>query len=313
MGDEAWVLADRGPERSLGGALAWALRRGATGLNVVADDATGLLARRAERLTFPVRVWFPVGRDLLPAVLVPLVPPPAAPAAHLELAPLIEEGGAVVNVEHGVVFGEVRGLEVCRVVDEPTTGSFAELGDVGTPPGAIDDRALAERTARRDHDGVALEVGVGANDREAFQLLHGDVPTVEALAAVVRTVVAHRSSAAPQHPLNRLARERFLRWRIEQEPGLVGLTSLRPGEPPTPRPNLRDPVPCVARGTDPTGREIDIVCSSGVDLDLVPFVADVQAGTQGAVRVVLPRRDRVRLTEELAALLREPVELVAID
>ena len=50
-------------------------------------------------------------------------------------------------VEHGVVTGEVRGLEVCRVVDDRTTG-----------------------------DGVRLEVGVGAHDREAFAIIHGDVP-----------------------------------------------------------------------------------------------------------------------------------------
>ena len=41
----------------------------------------------------------------------------AAPAEHLAFVADIEAAGAAVVVEHGVVTGEVRGLEVCRVVD----------------------------------------------------------------------------------------------------------------------------------------------------------------------------------------------------
>ena len=310
--DEAWVLADRAPARALGGALAWAVRRGATALHVIAEDATGLLARRAEQLDLPVTIWFAVDRALLPAVVEPLSPPPPARADHLALAPLIEQAGAAVVVEHGVVFGEVRGLEVCRVVDEPTTGHVAEIGDALLAPALLDADALAERAARAPV-GVMLEVGVGANDREAFQLLHGDVPTLEALSGVVASVHAHRTPGAPHHPLNRLARERYLRWRIEQQPDLVGLAHVERAEPPVPRPNLRDPVPCVARGADAAGSPIALVCSTGVDLDLIPYVADVQRGDAGLVRVVLPTRDLVPLTQELAGLLRGPVELVAVD
>ncbi len=312
VGGEAWVLAERAPARSLGAALAWALRRGATSLHVVAGGATGLLARRAERLAFPIHVWSAEDRTLLPAGPEPLSPPPAAAPDHLTLAPLIEAAGATVTVEHGVVSGEVRGLEVCRVVDQPTTGSFAELSDALVSPTAVDPDALAERLARRDASGVVLEVGVGANDREAFQLLHGDRPTVEALRGVVGTVAAHRSVDAPRHPLNRLAPERFLRWRIERDPGSIGLRSLVPDEPPVPRPNLRDPVPCVAVGADPDGERVTVVCSAGVDVDLVPYVADVQHRHAGRLLVVLPARDRVPITRDLSELLHDPVELVTV-
>ena len=60
----AWVLIDGAADRSLGGALAWALRQGATSLHLVADADTGLLARRAERLRLPVSVWFAQERTL---------------------------------------------------------------------------------------------------------------------------------------------------------------------------------------------------------------------------------------------------------
>ncbi len=292
----AWVLVDGPAARSLGAALAWSVRRGATALQLVAEHDTGLLARRAQRLAFPVTVWYPQDRMLLPVVPEPLVEPPAALPEHLELVGVIEAAGATANVEHGVVVGEVRGLEVCRVVDQPTVGHFAELGDIDIAPPAD---AAAD-------DGVLLEVGVGANDREAFRLLHGDIPTVEALAAVVDSVLAHRSPDAPQHPLNRLGQERYLRWRLEQDPELVDMAAVSPAQPPQPRPNLKDPIPCVARAVGADGRETTVVCSVGVDVDLVGFVADVQEMADTPVVVALRERDAVRITRELLALLATP-------
>jgi len=301
----AWVLIDGPATRSLGGALAWAVRHEATELHVIATADTGTLARRAERFAFPISVWFAQGRTLLPAVGEPLIEPRSPSAEHLDVSELIEAAGAVRNIEHGVVFGEVRGLEVCRVVDEPTIGHIAELGDVGLDAGGGFMPSLPM--------GVQLEVGVGANDREAFRLIHGEIPTIEALASVVDAVSTHRSIEARQHPLNRLGQERFLRWRLEQDPSLVGLTSVVAAEPPSPRPNLKDPIPCVASGLGREGTSITIVCSVGVDLDLVGFVADVQTRSPGPVMVVLPTRDLMPITRELLGLLADPVEVVAVD
>ncbi len=296
-GDSGWVLVDGPADRALGPALAWAIRRGARELHVVADTETGMLARRAQQLQFSVSIWFAEGRSLLPAVAEPLPAADAPSAEHLALVEVIEAAGARPNVEHGVVFGEVFGLEVCRVVDEPTTGHIAELGE-------IDVVALADQ---RGTGGVSLEVGVGANDREAFRLLHGDLPTVEALASVVDAVSTHRSPLAPQHPLNRLGQERYLRWQLEVDPSLVDMVDVVAAAPPLPRPNLKDPIACVAIGTDADGVAYTIVCSVGVDVDLVGFVADVQIADPRPVIVVLRERDRVPITEDLLALLTRPV------
>ncbi|MGH9133494.1 MAG: hypothetical protein ACRDZZ_06125, partial [Ilumatobacteraceae bacterium] len=205
VGSSAWVLLATDPERRLGSALAWAIRHDADELHVIAEAGTGVLARRAGEFAFPIDVWHADGRCLLAALAEPIVASPPPDPEHLRLADLIVEGGAIPVVEHGVVFGEVRGLEVCRVVDDPVLGT------------------------------VRLEVGVGAPDREAFQIIHGDLPPVEALAGVVDAVVTHRDPDAPQHPLNRLARERLLRWRLEQDPGRVGAARLEPAQPPVPR------------------------------------------------------------------------------
>ena len=291
--DEAWVYLDDEPTARLGAALAWTIRSGAAALHVVAEQGTGVLARRAEQFSLPISVWHAVERSLFPAVPEPIRPPAPVPDAHEALRQRIVEGGAEPVVEHGVLVGEVHGLEVCRVVDDPFTGS------------------------------TRLEVGVGAHDREAFQMIHGDIPTVESLARISDAVARHRVPGAPQHPLNRLAAERLIRWRLEQQPELVGARRLAASSPPVPRTNLKDPVPCVATGEGVDGETVVVVCASGVDLDLIPFAADArraaeEAASPGVGRgirlvVAIPSRDRVRVIDELAGLLREPVEFAAVD
>ncbi|MEO7397198.1 MAG: hypothetical protein ABIW84_01405, partial [Ilumatobacteraceae bacterium] len=159
----AWVFVDEFPERGLGAALAWFRRQhDATSLAIIVEAASGVLARRARLFSAPISVWHAVDRILVPAVDAPYPPASAVDPAHEALRPLILEGGAEPLVEHGVLTGEVRGLEVCRAVTDATTGE------------------------------VRLEVGVGAHDREAFLMLHGARPTVEALADVVDGVAVHR-------------------------------------------------------------------------------------------------------------------------
>ena len=183
----AWVLVDGDAERSLGQALAWALRHGATSLDLIAETHTGLLARRAER--FSSRSWSGIRSNARCCRRWPSrCRPRPRPSAHLEMSDVIEGAGATLTVEHGVVTGEVRGLEVCRVVDRPTSGYFDEL-DGGEP---ISSMSRRPPTSTRPN-GVIVEVGVGGPDREAFRIIHGDLPTVTALAEVVSTVTGHRS------------------------------------------------------------------------------------------------------------------------
>ena len=282
------MLVENDPARGLGPTLAWSRRQHVRGLHLLADRDTGLLARRAAAFSIPISVWQVDGRELRPAVAEPLAPPAVPAPEHLALVPTIEAGGASPVVEHGVVTGEVRGLEVCRVVDDATGGP------------------------------VRLEVGVGVHDREAFALIHGDVPTVEALAGVVQAVTRHRGGEAADHPLDRLAPERLLRWRLEQDPNVIGLASLAPAEPPVPRPTIKERAPCTALGRRPDGSAVVVVCSVGVDLDVIPYAADARRLGEdgpgvggGTTIVVLPPRDLVPMTAELAGLLGQAVALVS--
>jgi hypothetical protein len=286
----AWVLLDDRPGSRLGAALAWAVRSAATQLHVIADEATGTLARRAIEFAYPVSVWHAEGRGLWPAVAEPLTLSVDPPIHHRQFRQAIVDAGADPVEEHGVLAGEVHGLEVSRVVDDPYLGT------------------------------TRLEVGVGVHDRQAFAMLHGDEPAPEALARVVEVVRRHRQPGADQHPLNRLARERLLRWQALQSPALVGAAELLPVPPPVVRANLKDPVPAVAAGTDQSGVPLVAVFSTGVDLDLVPFAADARLAVEAALGggrrrllVVTPARDQLPVTSELAAMLRRPAVLIALD
>jgi hypothetical protein len=283
-GGTAWTfladLPDRGPDRQLGGALAWAVRNAAARVHVVAESGTGVLARRAPGFTLPIRVSHLEGRTLVEALAEALPEPGVTDESHRAFVDLIVEGGASPVEELGVVAGEVDGLEVCRVVTDAFTGE------------------------------VRLEVGVGAHDRETFQMLHGARPKVEALADVVRAVAQHRRDGAPQHPLNQLAASRRLRARLLAHPDLVDAAALVVIDPPIPRANVKDQVPCAA--IEP-GTGLLVVCTTGIDLDVVPWAVDAIARHRAERCIIAaPARDVIDVQERLAAIVRVPTRFVAV-
>jgi hypothetical protein len=285
-GDGVWVLIDHDPARGLGGAVVWARRQSAEGhVHVVVDDRSvaEVLTRRALAFACPISVWWADERTLRPVAPAPFPEPRDVEPRLLGLAADIMAAGADVAIEHGVLAGEVRGLEVCRAVLDPYL------------------------------DVVRLEVGVGVHDREAFQMLHGDRPTIDSLRTIVDVVRSHRQPGATPHPLNRLMAERTLRDRVITEPSLVGAATLMIADPPVERTNLKDVVPCVATGLDPAGEPMVVVCSTGVDLDVVPFAADARGYHGGRLVIAVPTRDAYPATRTLMGLLREPAELVTLS
>lgn len=277
-----WVLVGERPERSLGGALAWAGKAGAGELHVLAEEGTGLLARRAALFATPPGVWRVDGRTVEPADPAPAdVDAGLAPDVAAFVA-MIDAAGADPVVEHGILRAEVLGLEVARVV--------------------------------ADHEGTRLEVGVGAFDREAHRMVHGDQPTAQALAAAVAAVRDVRRPDAPTHQVNQLAGERWMRSILVRRPELVGAASLAPAQSPVVRTDLRQLAPAPATGVDLDGRPLVVVCSTGIDVDLVPAAADARLSDRRGARLilVLPEVDDHPLTRTLAASLADPAGVVAL-
>ena len=287
----AWVFVDDQPTRGLGPALLWALKENCARLNVLAESGTGVIARRAAELNFPVAVWHVDERALIPAVAEPFAEPATVDPHHASFLPLIAEGGATPLIEHGIVTGEVLGLEVCRAVNDPVTGS------------------------------ARLEVGMGAHDREAFALLHGDKPTVSALSDVVENVKRHRRPGALAHPFNRIAPERLLRCLALDSPALVNTDVLEPCDPPVVRTNVLDIVPCVARGKSHGSAVFDtvVVFTSGADPDIVPFALDSRAftdqvhGTSSSLFIAMPESHVTPTNRRALELARRGAKFVAIS
>jgi hypothetical protein len=289
-----FVLLEDDPARSLGRALVWGRRSHISDLHVVVDaspgsdsdsdsepDAAGVLARRSGWFRNPPTVWRMHDLEAERAVAAPF-PPAVVPSPEAELfGALMAESGLDVVLEHGVLRGEIAGLEVARVDDEPAGPA-------------------------------RLRVGVGRSDQDAAAVYPADRSDAESLIKARDHVRAHRGSASSMHPLNRLQPERLLRHRLLAAPEVVGATRFAPAAPVLARRNLKEPAPAVAVGADDQGRPVVAVCVWGIDLDAVAAAADARAlyAPDGRLALVLAGRDRHPVLVALAEELADPAELV---
>ena len=289
--DVAWVYVTGRHERSLGPALMWALRNNVNALKLFSSESAGDLARIATHFDFVIEVFEVDAAGVASVAMPKIVEKIEVSVADEMFAEFIKSAGADVVREHGVISGEVCGLEVCRVVRATDSGEFGGAGE------------------------SELEIGVGAHDRETFKLLHGRTATIESLRKVIAEVAARRAVGAQVHPLNRLARERLLRHYVCQSPQLVGAKSLQVAEPPIVRTNLKDVVPCCAVGMSLTGEKMVVIFNVGVDPDVVSFGADARGQINGSAELIfaMPTRDIVPAVERVAQMLRRPARFVGVD
>lgn len=283
-GATVWVLLGPDADRSLGAALAWARRHGSEAVHVVVDDAeaAGLLARRAAFFAPAPTVWRADGVELVavePAPVPPLRPVPG----DADLRSLLREAGLSVVEEDGVVLGELLGLEVGRIT----------AGDAGPE----------------------LGVGVGRFDREMGELAQADMAPADRLHRAVEIVARYRRPGAPPHPLNQLVPERWMRAALVADPSRIGVAALRPVPSAVGRNNLKETAVASAVGIDTAGEPVVVSCSTGVDLELVPAAADDRAARAPGARLILvvPARDALPLTRDLAARLVSPAGVVGLD
>lgn len=284
-GATGWVLPGERARASIGPALAWARQAGVDALHVVVDDdvAAGTVARQAAAVASVPVVWQVDGAELVPAVPAP-IPVPAPPPSAPDLEAQMVEAGLELVAGDGVLLGEVLGLEVARILP----------GGDGEP---------------------VLEVGIGRFDREVGEMTHGHLSPEERLARVVTIVAGERRPGAPPHPLNQLVPERWLRSSLVTEPSLVSAATLRPVPSVRERENLLAVGRATAVGHDASGEPVVVVCSTGVDLDLVPGAADDRDLHAPGARLILalPARDALPVTQALAERLALPAEVVSVD
>jgi hypothetical protein len=300
------VLVDDADPAALGPALVWSARHGGGALHVVVDDraagdrdaaaqvagpdgrsdapASGVIARRAAAWADPPKVWRVEGRTLVAADPAPIPPRPALDDAVLRFVEVLRAHDVEPLVEDGTLIGEVLGLEVARVV--PDTG-----------------------------DGWRLEVGVGRHDRMArAEMAPGELPG-DALDQVAALVRARRRPGAARHPANTLALARWLRAAVVAAPDLAGAADLQAVAAPLPPSARRRLSAAAALGVDADGAPVVVVCSVGVDIDVVPTAADARvlhAGPDARLRIVVPEGDDYPVTRRLAGALAAPAEVVTV-
>ena len=281
-GGVAFALGEDEPARILGPALAWARKAGATELHLLASDHAGALARRARHFSLPVTVWAISGTELSRADVEPLAPEPELDPHVEAFVPLLERAGAEAIVEDGVLRGELLGLEVARVV--------------------VDDK------------GPHLEVGVGRHDREAHRELH-QAQGLDELFEVIRIVAEHRRPGSIGHDAYQLAPERWLRCVVAARPELVGAApGLTPAPAPIRRTDLRHSAPAPLRGVTIDGRPLLVVCSVGLDLDVMSGAADAYDadGREPELVLCIPAPDAYPAVRDLASLHVPPARVVTV-
>lgn len=329
--DRVAVLIGRPSRRSLGPALSWAAKRfdgadnaqalarvdlvldptvpvdehpvdhdpGLAGSSPAADDRFGLeggdartvgaqLARIGGLFRPDVRVWVVEGTDVVEVTAAPAPDVPAAPGVEAdELVELLRDVGLEPCAEPGMILGEVAGLEVARITVT---------------------------------DGVpSLAIGVGRFDQELSAVAQSDLSRRDALeraADLVRLArtMGNTAHANATHPMARLARERWLRTSLIADPGVIGAAELAALPGLWVRRGLRASAPAAAVGNDVDGRALIVVCSTGVDTDLVPAALELAAQTDASARLVLalPPNDIVPSTRRVAALALTEPEIVAV-
>lgn len=281
---ESWVLIDDGEVARFGPALALCVQAGAHArVHLLVEESVpgtaGVISRRAAAFSNDIDVWSVHGRSL-----ENVEPSDARPVAETDapadIVHLLEEHGVEPVSEHGVLRGEVLGLEVARVV-------------CGT-----------------------LMVGVGRHDRDARSEMRPGEDPGAALDSAVEAVRRWRRGGVARHPANTLARARWLRSVVCSRPSTVGAVAMTPVAPPLPWFDLAEAGAAPCTGTDASGAELIAVCSTGVDLDLVPTAADSRLlyGSSPRTRLLLvvPEGDDVPVTRRLAGMLASPADVITV-
>ena len=284
---EGMAYCQTADARGVGPLVRWGLSHQANRLTIVAEaDVAPDVARRADLLDLDIPVWSAAGPEVVPAVAGAVLTPPELPMSHRRYASVITEAGARAIDDHGMLVAEVAGLEVARVVDGDDLSIVADGAGTthrnGTPPGP------------------QLAVGVGQADRELQDYIHGHLDDDANLRRAIAAVVQHRKPGSAVHPLTRVARQRWLRSILLDDPSLIGLDELDPIVPLRPRTTVLGDEPSAAAGSGAI-----VVCSVGVDLDLLPEAVDYRDrdDPDAELIVVVPERDRQLVAGPMAELI----------
>ncbi len=279
--DCCWLLAeDEEPQLVLGKGIFLLIRNPGLELRVIFEDkeAAGIAARQATGLNAEIKIMYFYDGELIQVApfAFPDLAVPTPPLKDFEV--MCQNAGVSTICENGIWKGEILGLEVVRINE----------GDI--------------------------QVGVGRFDREAGELLNNGKSQIEQLMAAADQVRSQRTAEAGAHPLATLSREKWLRHELISDPEIIGLLELEPIDPVHAQKNLKGFFPAAAIGKSKEKEKVLCVCSVGVDIGLIPLVAELASlHKPEQIFIVLPPQDLLPLIEEASHLLDAPSTLIGVE
>jgi len=279
-GAEPWAHFITEFDRGLGAILLLADRSGATKVSIYSDSPLRALTRQAACFDFEIETMTLVGREPVPSESAPPeLEVPTPDVAVLALSGTDVDGVRTVT-EHGEAVAEVAGLEIAR--------------------------------ASVDNGELRVRVGVGSIDQDLAEMMVPGVASIDRIRAAATLVRQHRRPDAPPHPLQRVAPERWLRHRLVDKPQRWGFADLKPVSLLAPRVGLRLNALAAALGSRPDGSPALVVCSVGVNPELVPLAADLRQARHPDAELVLatPGPDLHAAIVRQANRLTTPVTLL---
>jgi len=245
-------------------------------INIILDEPESLLLHQATGLLSEFTFWVIDEDELIPH-------PKSETEEELEnlevnptIASLLQTNGCDVVRDHGVTKGVIKGLEVARIVE----GSDNESN---------------------------IQIGVGHYDQEAHKLVDRKESPSEKLARVASEVLQYRNKEAQPHPLNRIARPKWLISEIITSPEILGIEEARHLSAPDTTKAITETTPAAALGT--VGNKVVLIIASvGVDLKAVPIAAGLSTTTEpDEIWMVLPEKDKHPALMRQAEHLKTPV------
>ena len=256
-------------------AISLALATDETDINLVVDASDHLLLEQTMGLATKHRLWVVEGNKLVPHPELKLEERHAPQPLNPTIASLLETNGCEIVQENGMTKGEIKGLEVARVVE----GSEGES---------------------------ALQVGVGIYDQEAHKLVDGNESTEEKLSRVVSEVLHYRNKQARPHPLNRVSRPKWLISELVNSPENSGLEEVRRLPVATESKAITETTPAAALARAENTKVL-IVASVGVDLNAIPIASGLSVSTQAdEIWMIQSERDKYPVLERQAKHLKVP-------
>ena len=251
-------------------------------LNLVLDDEDAQIAQQVLGLKTNCTLWTVHKDSLSKHSLIDPLQISTEISASNEILEILERNNCDVLTEHGILKAYVKGLEVAQVLEDEN-----KVGH--------------------------LQVGVGIYDQEAHKLVDRSTQIDTKLQEIIDEVLKYRNKESIPHPLNRLARGKWLIHELTETHKEYGLENFQQIPSPIGSTKISENFPAFA--TARAGSSL-ILCVSyaGADLKAVTAAAQLLPATSAdEIWFFHPPMDKHKAIQRQAEHLKVPAKFMPIN